>query len=67
MVVCTCHPKVCGKLRSKGWRFQASPGKKFKRPPSLGQKLCVVVYAVIPATVKSINRRIVIQAYQGKK
>jgi hypothetical protein len=28
MVACTCHPKLCGRLRSGGSWFQATPSKK---------------------------------------
>jgi hypothetical protein len=27
-MVCTCHLKQCGRLKSGRWQFQATPGKK---------------------------------------
>jgi hypothetical protein len=47
--------------------FEASPGKKLKRPPISTKKLSVVVLAFHPSYVGGKSMRIIVQTSLGKK
>jgi aspartyl aminopeptidase len=58
---------LCRRLSSGGLCFKVSPGKKIHETPLLNRKsLAWLHMSVNPAMARSINRKIMVQAYQAK-
>jgi hypothetical protein len=45
----TCHPKLCGRLRSGSFQFQANPREKAVTSHLNGKKLGVMAHACHPS------------------